>query len=86
MQAPEDLGLVKKRGKPWRNAAIRVLGPGAAISLGIDVVAWLVSREGNPVRIALGLGILGAAGVAVALGLLIDRHDERKLGIRGPRG
>lgn len=81
-----DLPLVKKRGKPLRTAALRFLGPGAAVSLSIDFVAWTLSREGNPVRVALGLGILGAAGFAIALGFLIDRHDARTLGIRGPRG
>jgi len=50
-------------------------------SLGIDLITWLFTREGNLVRIALGLVLLGGAAAAIGLGLLIDRYDKRRLRI-----
>jgi len=73
--------LIKKRGQPLRRIGFRILGLGAAVSLGIDLVTWLLTREGNPVRIALGLVLLGGAVVVIGIGLLIDQYDKRKLGI-----
>jgi len=50
------------------------------VSLGIDLVTWLLTREGNPVRITLGLILLGAAGTAIIIGAILDAYDQRKLG------
>lgn len=61
---------------------LRILGPGAGISLAVDLLTWALTREGNPVRIALGLALLAAAVAAIGIGLIIDRNDERKLGVR----
>jgi hypothetical protein len=58
-----------------------MLGPGAVTSLGIDLLTWIVTREGNPVRIALGLLLLGGAGLAVGIGFIIDYYDKRRLGV-----
>ena len=79
--APRKVQLIKKRGQPLRRIGFRILGLGAVVSLGIDLVTWRLPREGNPVRIALGLVLLGGAVVAVGIGLLIDQYDKRKLGI-----
>jgi len=73
--------LIKKRGQPLRKIGFRILGLGAVASLGIDLVTWILTREGNLVRIALGLVLLGGAGAAIGIGFLIDRYDKRKLGI-----
>ena len=73
--------LIKKRGQPLKRIGFRILGLGAVVSLGIDLVTWLLTKEGNPVRIGLGLGLLGGAVVAIGIGLLIDEYDKRKLGI-----
>ena len=73
--------LIKKRGQPLRKIGFRILGLGAVASLGIDLITWLLTREGNLVRIALGLVLLGGAASAIGLGLLIDRYDKRRLGI-----
>ena len=64
-----------------RRIGFRLLGLGAVISLGIDLVTWLLTREGNPVRIALALILLGGAVVAIGIGFLVDEYDKRKLGI-----
>jgi len=73
--------LIKKRGQPLRRIGFRILGLGAVVSLGIDLVTWLLTKEGNPVRIGLGLVLLGGATVAIGIGHLIDEYDKRKLGI-----
>ena len=73
--------LIKKRGQPLKRIGFRILGLGAVVSLGIDLVTWLLTKEGNPVRIGLGLVLLGGAVVAIGIGLLIDEYDKRKLGI-----
>ncbi len=73
--------LIKKRGQPLRKIGFRFLGLGAVASLGIDLITWLLTREGNLVRIALGLVLLGGAAAAIVLGLLIDRYDKRRLGL-----
>ena len=73
--------LIKKRGQPLRRIGFRILGLGAVVSLGIDLVTWLLTKEGNPVRITLGLSLLGGAAAAVGVGFLIDRYDKRRLGI-----
>ena len=73
--------LIKKRGQPLRKIGFRILGLGAVASLGIDLITWLLTREGNLVRIALGLVLLGGAAAAIGLGLLIDRYDKRRLRI-----
>jgi len=73
--------LIKKRGQPLRKIGFRILGLGAVASLGIDLITWLLTREGNLVRIALGFVLLGGAVAAIGMGLLIDQYDKRKLGI-----
>ena len=73
--------LIKKRGQPLRKIGFRILGLGAVTSLGIDLVTWLITREGNLVRIALGFVLLGGAVAVIGTGLLIDQHDKRKLRI-----
>ena len=73
--------IVPKRGKPILRFGLRVLGLGAVVSLGIDLLTWLLTREGNLVRITLGLVLLGAAGAAISVGALLDSYDRRKLGI-----
>ena len=73
--------LIKKRGQPLKRIGFRILGLGAVVSLGIDLVTWLLTKEGNPVRIGLGLVLLGGSVVAIGIGLLIDEYDKRKLGI-----
>ncbi len=78
---PRKVHLIKKRGQPLRRIGFRILGLGAVVSLGVDLVTWLLTREGNAVRIALGLVLLGGAVVAIGIGLLIDQYDKRKLGI-----
>jgi len=80
-KTPRKVQLIKKRGQPLRRIGFRILGLGAVVSLGIDLVAWLLTREGNLVRIVLGLVLLGGAVVAIGIGLLIDQYDKRKLGI-----
>jgi len=80
-KTPRKVQLIKKRGQPLRRIGFRILGLGAVVSLGIDLVAWLLTREGNLVRIVLGLVLLGSAAVAIGIGLLIDQYDKRKLGI-----
>jgi len=80
-KTPRKVQLVKKRGQPLRRIGFRILGLGAVVSLGIDLVAWLLTREGNLVRIVLGLVLLGGAVVAIGIGLLIGQYDKRKLGI-----
>jgi len=80
-KTPRKVQLIKKRGQPLRRIGFRILGLGAVVSLGIDLVAWLLTREGNLVRIVLGLVLLGSAVVAIGIGLLIDQYDKRKLGI-----
>ena len=80
-KTPRKVQLIKKRGQPLRRIGFRILGLGAVVSLGIDLVAWLLTREGNLVRIVLGLVLLGGAAAAIGLGLLIDRYDKRRLGI-----
>ena len=71
-KTPRKVQLIKKRGQPLRRIGFRILGLGAVVSLGIDLVAWLLTREGNLVRIVLGLVLLGSAVVAIGIGLLID--------------
>jgi len=78
---PRKVQLIKKRGQPLRKIGFRILGLGAVASLGIDLITWLLTREGNLVRIALGFVLLGGAVAAIATGLLIDQYDKRKLGI-----
>ena len=73
--------LIKKRGQPLRKIGFRILGLGAVASLGIDLITWLITKEGNLVRIALGLVLLGGAVAVIGIGLLIDQYDKRKLGI-----
>ena len=73
--------LIKKRGQPLRRIGFRILGLGAVVSLGIDLVTWLLTKEGNPVRITLGLVLLVGAAAAVGVGFLIDQYDKRRLGI-----
>ena len=73
--------IVPKRGKPILRFGLRVLGLGAVVSLGIDLVTWLLTREGNIVRLTLGLILLGAAGAAIGIGALLDAYDRRKLNI-----
>jgi hypothetical protein len=73
--------LIKKRGQPLRKIGFRILGLGAVASLGIDLITWLLTREGNLVRIALGFVLLGGAVAAIGTGLLIDQYDKRKLRI-----
>jgi len=73
--------IVPKRGKPILRFGFRVLGLGAVVSLGIDLVTWLLTREGNIVRLTLGLILLGAAGAAIGIGALLDAYDRRKLNI-----
>ena len=73
--------LIKKRGQPLKRIGFRILGLGAVVSLGIDLVTWLLTKQGNPVRIGRGLALLGGAVVAIGIGLLIDEYDKRKLGI-----
>ncbi len=80
-KTPRKVQLIKKRGQPLRRIGFRILGLGAVVSLGIDLVAWLLTREGNLVRVVLGLVLLGGAVVAIGIGLLIDQYDKRKLGI-----
>ena len=80
-KTPRKVQLIKKRGQPLRRIGFRILGLEAVVSLGIDLVAWLLTREGNLVRIVLGLVLLGGAVVAIGIGLLIDQYDKRKLGI-----
>ena len=80
-KTPRKVQLIKKRGQPLRRIVFRILGLGAVVSLGIDLVAWLLTREGNLVRVVLGLVLLGGAVVAIGIGLLIDQYDKRKLGI-----
>ena len=80
-KTPRKVQLIKKRGQPLRRIGFRILGLGAVVSLGIDLVTWLLTKEGNPVRIGLGLALLGGAVVAIGIGLLIDEYDKRKLGI-----
>jgi len=70
---------VRKRGKPILRFGLRVLGLGAVVSLAIDLLTWLLTREGNPVRITLGLILLGAAGTAIGFGVLLDAVDRRRL-------
>ena len=79
--SPSNVQLVHKRGKPILRFGLRVLGLGAVVSLGIDLLTWLLTREGNPVRITLGLVLLGAAGAAIGIGALLDTYDRRRLGI-----
>ena len=79
--SPSNVQLVRKRGKPIVRFGLRILGLGAGVSLGIDILTWLLTREGNPVRVALGLVLLGAAGGAIGIGGLLDAYDRRKLGI-----
>ena len=79
--SPSRIQLVRKRGKPILRFGLRVLGLGAVVSLGIDLVTWLLTREGNIVRLTLGLILLGAAGAAIGIGALLDAYDRRKLNI-----
>jgi hypothetical protein len=79
----EGVRLIKRRGRPLRQVGLRILGPGAGISLGIDLLTWTLTREGNPIRVALGLAVLGTAVAAIGIGSMLDRFDRRKLGIRG---
>ena len=78
---PGQVELVRRRGKPIRRIGLRVLGLGAAVSLGIDALTWLLTREGNLVRVVLGLVLLAVAAVAIAIGSLIDVYDRNRLGI-----
>ena len=73
--------LVKKRGKPLRRIGFRILGLGAVASLSIDFLTWILTREGNPVRITLALLLLGGAAIAIGVGSLWDWRDKRKLGL-----
>ena len=81
MNTSGKVQLIKKRGQPLRKIGFRILGLGAVASLGIDLISWLLTREGSLVRIALGLVLLGGAVAAIGMGLLIDQYDKRKLGI-----
>jgi len=80
-QTPGKVQLIKKRGQPLRKIGFRILGLGAVASLGVDLITWLLTREGNLVRIALGLVLLGGAVAAIGTGLLIDQYDKRNLGV-----
>ena len=81
MNTSGKVQLIKKRGQPLRKIGFRILGLGAVASLGIDLITWLLTREGSLVRIALGLVLLGGAVAAIGMGLLIDQYDKRKLRI-----
>jgi hypothetical protein len=50
-------------------------------SLGIDFVSWLLTQEGNGVRIALGFVLLAGAAASIGIGSLIDRYDKHRLGL-----
>lgn len=77
----EGVQLVKKRGKPLRRIGFRILGIGAVTSLAIDSLTWILTREGNPVRISIALLLLGGAAMAIGAGSVLDRLDRRKLGL-----
>ena len=54
------------------------LGAGSIGGLGLDAVSFLVTGEGDGVRIALSAGLCVASGTTLLVGLVADRLLRRK--------
>lgn len=70
---------IPKRGSHLRGYGRTLLLVGGVGGITLDGLTWLLTREGNLVRVALGAGVAGFAVFLLALAHVIDRVDESRL-------